>query len=62
MRAEVPIAKRLEAYIYKCTERFQVQMQPDELAAWFDAIRWFGGSEAAQFLLTSASTTEAPGG
>jgi hypothetical protein len=62
MHAEVPIAKRLEAYIYKCTERFQVQMQPDELAAWFDAIRWFGGSETAQFLLTSASTTEAPGG
>ncbi len=38
--------------------QFQEQMQPDELIAWFEAIRWFGGSDSAQFLLTSAPTTE----
>ena len=58
MYAVAPIMKRLEAYIQKCTERFQEQMHPDELVAWFDAIRWFGGSDAAQFLLTFAPITE----
>lgn len=55
------LANRLEAYVHKCTERFQYQMQPDELVAWFDAIRWFGGSYSAQFLLTSPPTTETSG-
>jgi hypothetical protein len=59
MNAASPLAKRLEAYVYKCTERFQGQMQPDELIAWFDTIRWFGGSDSAQFLLTSSPITEA---
>jgi hypothetical protein len=54
-----PLAKRLEAYVYKCTERFQDQMQPDERVAWFDALRWFGGSETAQFLL-APSTNDRP--
>jgi len=55
------LGKRLEAYVYKCTERFQDQMQPDELVAWFDAIRWFGGSETAQFLLTSSPARDTEG-
>jgi hypothetical protein len=50
-----PLAKRLEAYVHKCTERFQDQMQPDEQVAWFDALRWFGGSETAQFLLAPST-------
>ncbi len=58
LRSIAPLGKRLEAYVYKCTERFQDQMQPDELVAWFDAIRWFGGSESARFLLTSSPTTD----
>jgi hypothetical protein len=61
MNAVAPLTKRLEAYIYKCTERFQEQMQPDELVAWFEALRWFGGSDVAQFLLISAPTAEASG-
>ncbi len=51
MYTVAPLARRLEAYIYKCTERFQDQMQPHELVAWFDAIQWFGGSSTAQLLL-----------
>jgi hypothetical protein len=61
MNAVAPLTKRLEAYIYKCTERFQEQVRPDELVAWFDALRLFGGSDAAQFLLISAPTAEASG-
>ncbi len=55
------VGKRLEGYVYKCTERFQHQMQPDDRVAWFDAIRWFGGSDVAQFLLTSSPPTETSG-
>ncbi len=62
LRSVAQVGKRLEGYVFKCTERFQDQMQPDERVAWFDAIRWFGGSESAQFLLTSSPGTEASGG
>src|SRR5579859_3086435 len=48
------VGKRLEGYVYTCTERYQHHMQPNERVAWFDAIRWFGGSESSQFLLTSS--------
>ena len=61
LRSVSQVGKRLEGYIYKCTERFQDRMQPDERVAWFDAIRWLGGSESAQFLLTSSHTSEISG-
>jgi Family of unknown function (DUF6062) len=61
LRSVVHVGKRLEGYVYKCTERFQDQMQPDEQVAWFDAIRWFGGSESSQFLLLSSPATETSG-
>jgi len=61
LRSVSQVGKRLEGYVHNCTERFQDHMQPDERVAWFDAIRWFGGSESAQFLLTSTSTTETSG-
>ena len=51
LRTVAPLGRRLNAYIHKCTEHLQYQMQPDERVAWFDAIQWFGGSEIAQFLL-----------
>ena len=54
LRCVAPLSRRLEAYVHKCTERFQGQLQPDELVSWFDAIRWFGGSDSAQFLLVSS--------
>jgi hypothetical protein len=46
-----PLEQRLNAYIYKCSERLQDQMQPDEEVAWFDAMQWFGGKQIAAFLL-----------
>ena len=48
------VGKRLEGYVYTCTERYQCHMQPNERVAWFDEICWFGGSESSQFLLTSS--------
>ncbi len=45
------LSKRLEAYVRKCSQHLQDQMQPDELTVWFDAVQWFVGSENAQFLL-----------
>lgn len=61
LRSVSHVGKRLEGYVYKCTERFQDHMQPGERVAWFDAIRWFGGSESAQFLLASAPSIETSG-
>ncbi len=61
LRSVGHLVKRLEGYVYKCTERFQDQMQPDERVAWFDAIRLFGGSESAQFLLTSSPNQKISG-
>jgi hypothetical protein len=58
LRSVSHVGKRLEGYVYKCTEHYQRHMQPDEQVAWFDAIRWFGGSESSQFLLTSSPVTE----
>lgn len=45
------LSKRLEAYVQKCSQHLQDQMQLDEFVVWFDAVRWFVGSENAQFLL-----------
>jgi hypothetical protein len=45
-----PLSKRLEAYIQKCSQHLQNQMQPDELTVWFNAVRWFIGDENTQFL------------
>ena len=61
LRSGIHVKKRLERYVYKCSERHQVHMQPDERVAWFDAMRWFGGSESAAFLLTSSAGNETPG-
>ena len=51
LHSAFPLSKRLGAYVQKCSQHLQVQMQPDELGVWFDAVRWFVGSENAQFLL-----------
>jgi len=55
------VGRRLKGYVHHCTERYQSQMRPEEQVAWFDAIRWFAGSDSAQFLLTSSAARETSG-
>ena len=61
IRSVSQVGKRLEAYVHNCTERYQRQMRPEDRVAWFDAIGWFGGSDSAQFLLTSSPTPDTSG-
>lgn len=61
LRSISQVGKRLEGYVHNCIERYQGYMRPEERVAWFDAIRWFGGSESAQFLLTTFPSTETSG-
>jgi hypothetical protein len=51
LNVALPLKQRLDAYVEKCSERLQSQMQADERVAWFDALRFFVGSEYARSLV-----------